>query len=260
MLNEKDSIVAWDWRDSNWFDQFEPKQKSKLGKLCRFKLNFDQTYETIFSTYDETGQPYISPIGIKIKKPDSKMNKKFNIKIEANIFENTKILNFILKNKACCIHFLNYESLYYLIYAFKDKLYDVIKSREKKGLFAKSTKVSAPIIKDLENYAEVRVLDCTFEKVEDNLIKYEGSSKKKARVVFKPISIIINNPFVSPVSRLHGLFIEFMVDFSRFNNIDVKNWELEKYKKDLTTTILKIEKVSPPGSLLNRICNELFST
>lgn len=204
-----------------------------------FDLKLHHVYETLFSVYDREGISHHAPIGARVLG----IRDSGNYKLEARIFATAKMHDELSLKKECTIHFPGYNQLDYYFLAFRDVINDQVENIVKITSNAKT--IDAPVILDIKNYIEARVISIQEEHVTDDL---SSTSKRNSRLgifMLESTAIVVNDPGSMPVSRYGGLLLEFMVKASRLRYLIPGNEKFVDACDELKIMLEKMEQIAP---------------
>lgn len=229
----------------------------KIKNKNAFDLKLHHVYEALFSVYDRDGLPHHAPIGVRVLG----IHDGEKYELESRIFPTAKMYAELSRQKECTIHFPGYHQLQYYFLAFHEELKDQIVNVVK--IVSKANSIDAPVIPDIKNYVEARVISIRNESIRDELSLESQGSSRRGVFSLESTRIIVNDPESMPVSRHGGLILEFMVKASRLRYLNPGSEKFMETRDELKNMLDKLESLAPgdekntmAATILDRIDHE----
>ncbi|MHA1793999.1 MAG: hypothetical protein ACTSVI_15260, partial [Promethearchaeota archaeon] len=223
-----------------------------------FKLRKNTIYESIISVFSEENKPYLSPIGVKVISAGEN-----GLKFEAKIFCTASIYRYLLDQGEAVIHFPGQHQLSLYLLGLKERLASVMDILMGALDFKKARFVDAPVISKVKNYVEVKLVSHEIELVNDEITMNSSSaSNEKATIVLKSLHENVGDQGLLPICRFNGLFLEYLILFSRLIHLKKGTKLYLTIKSELLRLMDLMEKVSPNDKnfhFINGLNEELMS-
>lgn len=204
-----------------------------------FDLKLHHVYETVVSVNDLEGVPHHAPIGIRMLG----FQDNGNYELDASIFTTAKMFDALQSQQECTIHFPGYDQLQFYFLAFHDLLKDEIEDIVKN--VGKADTIDAPVLLDIKNYMETRVLYIQYESVDDEISASSESGSRRGIFSLESTRVVVRDPNSIPVSRHSGLLLEFMVKASRLPSLISGSEIFMKTRDELKKMLEKMESLAP---------------